>query len=374
MEEAIILGANRAIRELQESGGIGYEKQFTAKVDSKDVTYSLPADVKSIVGLNATVTFNGDGVYFLTEPKRDFLDEDFFVAPVRKGEINVLFIAANNTNDGLLNKRAVGIYKFSSEICPTFSYNYPGYDGIVFCYAETSDTMGMGITLPRGWYAINSNTYAMTPFNIEDNPFVLESFDDCVDGNGRHEQMKVIIENFFTRKKNHSFTIKESNLGIEGAAVCYADVAKIPNDNNGAKAITACTAFSYDQSKHEIGYYNGVRPVESASASWKTTTPIDPKYLPGVCLPVVELSAETLMALLSGQQVMATEKEAAVFMAARDNIAPLVVRGNFNGAGFASVGAFVTDSSSGAQIFDTNIASNRLIAMFVDGGVQLHIQ
>ena len=106
----------------------------------------------------------------------------------------------------------------------------------------------------------------------------------------------------------------------------------------------------------------------------ETTTPIDPKYLPGVCLPVVELSAETLMALFSGQQVMATEKEAAVFMAARDNIAPLVVRGNFNGAGFASVGAFVTDSSSGAQIFDTNIASNRLIAMFVDGGVQLHIQ
>ena len=96
--------------------------------------------------------------------------------------------------------------------------------------------------------------------------------------------------------------------------------------------------------------------------------------LPGVCLPVVELSAETLTALFSGQQVMATEKEAAVFMAARDNITPLVVRGNFSGAGFASVGAFVTDSSSGAQIFDTNIASNRLIAMFVDGGVQLHIQ
>ena len=361
MEEAIILGANRAIRKLEESGGIGYEKQVTAKVDSKDVTYSLPADVKSIIGLNATVTFNGDGVYFLTEPKRDFLDEDFGIFPRRKENHELLFAMYNNTNNGLLNKRAVGIYQFSSEICPTFSYNYPGYDGLAFFYEETSDTMGMGITLPRGWYVVNSQTFAMTPFNIEDNPFVIESFDDCVDGNNRHEQMQLVIENFFVRKKNHSFTIKESSLGMEGAAVCYADVAKIPINNDGSKAITECCAFVYDQSKHEIGYYNGVRPVESASVAWNTTTPIDPKYLPGVCLPVVELSTEPGV----GSGAKLTSTECAALNDAFNDQMPIVCKCNLMGTVTLSVPMLYVNSPS---------TSSGYIGMSSVGDISLTLQ
>lgn len=91
-----------------------------------------------------------------------------------------------------------------------------------------------------------------------------------------------------------------------------------------------------------------------------------------VCLPVVELSAETMTALYSGSSVTATEKEKAVFMAAKENVIPLVIRGNFNGAGFASV-AWLSTDNSGNQFFSAPMGGLSIGAVFVGDDVQLSI-
>lgn len=53
----------------------------------------------------------------------------------------------------------------------------------------------------------------------------------------------------------------------------------------------------------------------------ETIHPIDPKYLPGVCLPVVEIADYTAL----------TEAECAALDKAESNNAPIVVKFNFNG-------------------------------------------
>lgn len=70
---------------------------------------------------------------------------------------------------------------------------------------------------------------------------------------------------------------------------------------------------------------------------------IDPKYLPGVCLPVVELSEETATALFNTGNAVCTVKEAAVFRAAKEALLPVVVATNLNGMIMSSVALLTTD-------------------------------
>lgn len=130
---------------------------------------------------------------------------------------------------------------------------------------------------------------------------------------------------------------------------------------------------SFQKEKFQLAVMPDGNPHTVSIVPKETIHPIDPKFLPGVCLPVVELSAETMTALYSGSIVMATEKETAAFMAAKEKVSPLVVRGNFNGAGFASVGAFITDSNTGKQAFNIPIGGFVIVAWFGDDGVTLNL-
>lgn len=93
-----------------------------------------------------------------------------------------------------------------------------------------------------------------------------------------------------------------------------------------------------------------------------------------VRLPVMELSQETMTTLFSGSDAMATEAEAAAFTAAKESISPIIVKGNFGGAGFASVAAFVTDSGTGGQCFVSYMGGISIWAMLIDSGWLLTIK
>lgn len=75
-----------------------------------------------------------------------------------------------NDNDGALTKPCLF---FTAPMCPLFPVYYAGYDTILYVYEETSDNLGLGMTLQPGWYAINSTTYAMTAFDLEQTPIVM---------------------------------------------------------------------------------------------------------------------------------------------------------------------------------------------------------
>lgn len=72
-----------------------------------------------------------------------------------------------NNNNGVLSLPALGVMP---SMCPTFDANYNGYNWIMYLYEPTSDNLGLGITLPAGWYAVNMDTFAITPFDLEANP------------------------------------------------------------------------------------------------------------------------------------------------------------------------------------------------------------
>ena len=83
-----------------------------------------------------------------------------------------------------------------------------------------------------------------------------------------------------------------------------------------------------------------------------TIVPIDQKYLPGVCLPVVELSQETMTAIFTSGSATATEEEASAIISAKNAIVPIVVMGDFNGMVFAITANLSSDGISAGYTAD----------------------
>lgn len=70
-------------------------------------------------------------------------------------------------SDGMLSLPCLAV---TPSLCPNFAAHYDGYDIIMYVYEPTSDNMGMGLTVPAGWYAVNTSTFAFTQFDLENNP------------------------------------------------------------------------------------------------------------------------------------------------------------------------------------------------------------
>ena len=100
----------------------------------------------------------------------------------------------------------------------------------------------------------------------------------------------------------------------------------------------------------------------------ETIHPIDPKYMPGAVLPVVELSEETCNALLVGETATLTEAEAAVFMAAKDNINPVVVKIDVGIMRLAAIATLTVLSGEPIYIADT-VWSGMILFAFTDSGM-----
>ena len=74
------------------------------------------------------------------------------------------------TNGGMAD---VPVLLVDRELCPAFAGAYPGYDAIFYAYGETHDTLGMGLTIPQGWYALSAGTMSMAPFDLAASPIVI---------------------------------------------------------------------------------------------------------------------------------------------------------------------------------------------------------
>lgn len=72
---------------------------------------------------------------------------------------------------GVLDKLVLGV---GPVLCDGFSDAYPGYDAIMYVYDETHDTLGLGLTAQPGWYAVNGQSFAFTPFDLAAHPIIIE--------------------------------------------------------------------------------------------------------------------------------------------------------------------------------------------------------
>lgn len=106
--------------------------------------------------------------------------------------------------------------------------------------------------------------------------------------------------------------------------------------------------------------------------SYGSIHPIDQKYLPGVCLPVLELSEETCMAIMadtSGAGVTVTASEEAFFREVLAENVPCVVKASLSGVG-ALVGTYnvACDANLKPLLFSNLFLFTALVA-FGDNGV-----
>lgn len=177
------------------------------------------------------------------------------------------------------------------KTCPSFWTNYADYDTLLYVYETTSDALGLGLTLTKGWYAISTTTFAYTPFDIENNPllFFAELFTQTEGGEGYYAADEYFYE-IAPLVKERKYPVTEDNLTAEGSFMFFEGDISGFADNSGAtdtevtKVAVQYRAFYFNCVTGTIeGYRNCSLPHE-------TIHPIDPKYLPGVCLPVVEIA------------------------------------------------------------------------------------
>ena len=105
----------------------------------------------------------------------------------------------------------------------------------------------------------------------------------------------------------------------------------------------------------------------------KTIHPIDQKYLPGVCLPVLELSEETCLAIMadsSGAGVQVTASEEAFFREVLAENVPCVVKASLSGVG-ALVGTYnvACDANLKPLLFSNLFLFTALVAIGDNGVV-----
>ena len=280
------LGANMAVSSLTASGQMGSEK-----IESATSTHvqdgDLPANTKSVVGMTATYTITDGGFYFLREPKMNW-DVDY---QLTVGTGSDLWYFANNTNGGMLSKRVFGIGGNISAVCPSFAWNYPNFTNLAYAYEDTSDNLGVGVTLPKGWYALNATTFEATPFNLKDNPVIIPSFDELeITGTGDYPNIAAIIkENWFELEEQRTFTISEKNV-LEGSMVFAADMTNFKSVIGNASDEFAmkimqllAVANLIENTENNWQKFTCKAPFGSVVKlvlSWKIPAYIEPKYLP----------------------------------------------------------------------------------------------
>lgn len=67
------------------------------------------------------------------------------------------------------------VLEISPSLCGSFAENYPGRDLILYAYEATRDTLGMGIAIEAGWYAVNMREMSFGRFDLGTDPIVISS-------------------------------------------------------------------------------------------------------------------------------------------------------------------------------------------------------
>ena len=317
-EEAAAYAARKTKQSLEESGQIPKveKKTFVAPCNLPDEFTSI----SDLFGLPIKVTIPDDGLYFMGEPKVN-KDEEYIV---RSNE----WYIANNYGGGVFNKRCMGVGGELSGICPTFYDNYPGYEQILYVYEETGSDLVPGVVLPKGWYAISKTAFTFAPFNLEDNPIIIKSFDGLTG-----ELWEFIRDNWFTKKKEISFKLQEKNVYGETAnktyLVCFADISNLTSFAGTMKELLSAGLVEFNPSgRLTATLASNESKTRGFSIETETITPIDPKYLPGVCMPVVEITSAEYP--FSGDTVALSAEESAKFAAAAETGLPVVIKLTLN--------------------------------------------
>ena len=217
------------IKELESNARIGSEVIETLTLTPNKPLIDYTSNIKDLIGRTVTQEFPKE-FYLLTDPKeRHFHEYQIWMNTFS----NTVGVSIGNIALPGLSVPIFGISNDIWSICPTFPINYTNYEAIIYVYKEIENALDLGITVQKGWYAVNSDTLEFTPFDIENNPIMISpSYFDTVDDDEK-DYAEIIKENWFELTKTRTFTIKEENIwyledeDVNAFFICAADVSKI---------------------------------------------------------------------------------------------------------------------------------------------------
>ena len=257
-------------KEYTDSQRIAYDDRKSLTICEEDGLVAAPfiESESDLIGLKVEDTFKGR-IFLTTPTKKPTLDSNRTVM----FNMDDLYITYQDYN-GMISKPCL-IVDVTPMMCPTFFKDENKYQALIYAFETVTDTMGLGITLSKGWHAINSSTFAHEPFDptVHFVIFIEEAIKDYA----KQGCEEYLLKELFSLKETISYTVNQENIyyyqGDYG--VSFLDTTDITNKDNCA----LFASFLMYKSSNGAEVYT-VFP-------WKTITihegdfcAIDPKFLP----------------------------------------------------------------------------------------------
>lgn len=230
-------------------GGVGYEERNSITVSQEWI--SMPFE--ELIGLEVENII--PGLLVLSNPT--YTPETGGLLLARDDSSYPLTISYEDCG-GMLSSSCLLFYAAEfTEMCPTFFKDLDKYQALAYAFDEVNDTMGMGITLAKGWHAVNTNTFANEPFNLNEHKVWFRQ--ELIDLYATDETAKAYLSTVFNSRETHSFIITEENISTkeiegdpftvvsDGPFECFVmfaspEVRMVRREIDGTSIITEITA------------------------------------------------------------------------------------------------------------------------------------
>lgn len=267
-------------RILRKLGGDIELKRITVPAGSDNI----PAPFTELIGLE--VVDNCPGRMLLSTPheKPDkegvLLSSSYYYTEI-----------SYSNHDGMLSQPCLIVSSSMKSNCPSFFRPDTQYQALLYAFEEVTDTLGMGLTLAKGWHAVNPDTFANEPFDPKAHPFI---FHVSIIEEYAKPDAEAYLKGLFTANETITFTIAPENI-YQSDDRRHVSFAKV-SEAQGLSAVPGMYAFTlWTQyiGGNPIYYIDKVELYGKVTITYeKTIVPISKDYLGGVCLPVVELETE----------------------------------------------------------------------------------
>lgn len=257
----------------KESGGVGFAETGTITLDN-----NLPKErpFKDLVGLRVVDHLDGR-VFLSANPTKPTSEKEqvVFRCSVMEGHYT--------TNGGLFAKRVLAVQITDRLFFQWFAGRlylkyFKTYDALVYAFETTTDAVGYGITLSKGWYVVNTTTFAHEAVDIND--YRVMQYDD--------ENLSLVNSGCWENADVINYTVKDENIAKSNDDDSYAF------SYENLKAFNALGGDGFGVVRE--GAVHGVLvtsdrcqksgdATDSIAITYDNIHPIDPKFLPNYTAP-----------------------------------------------------------------------------------------
>lgn len=342
------------ISELEGSGQIGSESTRYEKIGYvTDAETSLEYS-GDLVGLKVEDYCQGRRFAVADIPRPNLENNTVFAASGDDAQI------VYSDNNGMLDKPALIMAGGAvGHLAPEAYAIDPRIDTVAYLYETTSDNIGLGLTLEKGWYALNLAKEILIPLDLSKTP--VRFYDEVLTALFKEEYLPIMEQHFADKRETITYIVKPENV----AEVYDADFSEADRTYwhtispfNIAGLVNACMnpalldfGASATYREGALRYPYGLAVMTTFYKPVTEVKPIDPKYR----YPHFDLTAMGLPAVpVTGNTAYCTADIAALYEAMKGGFVRVTATADLGGmevpisAGLACT-VMETDTVHGAQ-------------------------